>query len=275
MPDVAPKHSGSFFSAGADLANSVPTSIAASATINTKGTWTGFGTTWSRPFVGFWFFRRPVTANAQILMDIGYTIDAGTTWVTLIPNLAMNHQTSLIRSDYFPFAIPRNAQFGARIQSNVASATCRVMVMPVPGDSYYPGGLQKARDWGAGTSNSLLTAVDPGATINTKGAWVAYAGFTVVNKARAIALAVHDNTNAAPSAFNWLIDVAWGDASNKNILLNNIPRSDSATVGLMGPDFYGWFPCSIPKTAVLYVRAQCSGNDATDRVLGVGLYTGH
>jgi len=163
------------------------TSITASGSTNTKGTWTTLGMT---PSYDLYYHRVHFAANGtaatdmngaaasrQGLMDIGYSIDGGTTVFTIVENLIVG-STSVIggqngRVYELPFYVPSGSTIYARLQSNVASATCRIAIMSWGGlanpEQFPRVGMVEAI--GAATGTSVGTSITPGAS----GAMGAYA----------------------------------------------------------------------------------------------------
>lgn len=275
MPDGGfPYAGGMYFSSGSSPTDSLGTNVTANASANTKGNWTAVGTTdWSRPFAGLYVWHKQTTAARLFLVDIGYSLDAGSTWVTLIADLMINGEADSFTPIYLPIRIPKGARLGARVQSSTGSAGIRLTFYPQPMAPGWPNGMIVSRTWGQDTSDSGGVQIDPGATVNTKGAYVAFAGFSVVDRVHAIAIALGGQNNALPTAASWLVDVAYDVGGTKNIVMNNLIFAQSGTQGRGGPSFSGFFPCNIPKAATLAVRAQCSINDATDRLIDAALYT--
>lgn len=262
-------------SSGEVLSNSRATAVTASATINTKGSWVALGAVdWERPHSGFHMSWRSESAT-DYLLDIGYSLDSGSTWRTVLPNLLVSSGT-VFRNMYFPIYIPRGARFGARCQSRTVSAIMRVVLEPVGMTSTLPHGIHQIDSWGIDTADSGGTSIDPGATIHTKGAWVSFAGFTIVSRAKWLALGIGNQVNSAPAVADWLFDVGYdiSGAGAKQMAVQNLHCHATATANQFGPDLIGWFPVNIPGNATLYVRSQCSINDATDRLLDAVVYVG-
>lgn len=278
MPDfMLPLGSGlTVYPSGEQSATSIPALITAGVA-NTKGTWTAINAfDWDRGFSGFWITYRPVSANTVILMDIGYSLDSGTNWEVIAPNIIVNGGASTFRHIYFPRRVPAGARMGCRIQSATASTTLRCMVHMQPLSPGWLQGTTEALNWGPNTANSRGTAVDPGATANTKGAYTTFAGLSIVHKAHYVMLQVHTGGNTAPTAANWLLDVAFDAGSGtKHIVAGDIPYVASTTAGQTTPDVYGPFPTNIPGNATLHVRASCSITDATDRLLDCAVMVFH
>lgn len=261
-------------SSGEVLSTSRPTSVTAAATANTKGTWTAIGAVdWERPHVGFYMTWR-VETSADYLVDIGYSLDSGTTWHIVLNNLLMSGQINAMRTAYFPLYLPRGARIGARAQCSTLSSIVRIVMDPVPMNSALPNGAVVCDTNGANTADSGGTSVDPGATINTKGAWVQFAAFSVIRRVKWLALGLGNQANAAPSAAEWLFDVAYETGgTNRNLLVTNLYARATTSGNQFSPDFHGWFPVNVPGGSSIYIRSQCSINDATDRLLDAAIYT--
>jgi hypothetical protein len=132
--------------------------------------------------------------------------------------------------------------------------------------------LQVVTTYGANTAASGGTALDPGGTINTLGAYAQVTASTTYPM-RGLVMAIGNQLNAAPAAARWLINIAVGVGGSEVVVIANIQArsGSSASQGGASPIFV-WFPCNIPAGTRLAVNAQCTINDATDRLLAVVIY---
>ncbi|KKN04212.1 hypothetical protein LCGC14_1099690 [marine sediment metagenome] len=112
--------------------------------------------------------------------------------------------------------------------------------------------------------------VDPGATLNTKGAYTELIASASANL-QLVTLKFGSSDNDAISENHQLVDIAKGDAGSEVVVVSNLPLAASAawdqalpiSIALPGNPFQG---------ERISMRSQCSINDATDRLFGVGYY---
>lgn len=131
------------------------------------------------------------------------------------------------------------------------------------------GGLPsygRAREYGllGGPSGRV---VDPGATANTKGAWVALIGITD-RPIRYLVLMAGLRANTAAASFRWTVDLGVGAAGAEQVVIPDWVLASNVTSDDLGPTMLG-LPLSIKEGSRLAVRAKCSGTDATDRLIEV------
>lgn len=252
---------------GADAASTTGTLITAHATVNTKGSWTELAASTAGTASWIDVEIAALSSTARILVDIG--LGASGSEVVLLGNLhfdgsAANSDNAVYR---FPVAIPAGSRVAARIQASASGATVRVTAILATGN---PGGLSapgSVQTYGADTSDSGLTSVDPGGTVNTDSAWVQLTASTTAD-ARWLVIAIGHNA-AGSVSLRHLVDVAMGAASSEvaflsDLLLNTpVDRPYPRTFAI---------PVHIPAATRLSVRARCSSATSPSRLLDVGLY---
>jgi len=260
-------------SAGVDTANSRGTGVTASASVNTKGSWTQIiaATAYESNCV-FVNVRAPSAATQSYLVDIGFG-GAGSEFV-VIPNLVIGSMTGTVAKHggiWLPIHVPRGTRISARCQSSVASGIVRVMVHTMAAGFINGVGLSRVIDYGTVLSTSEGTTVDPGATINTKGSWVQLSA-SITNPMRAFFLGFSSLKNGASTSANFLLDVGVGAAASERTVLSNLHFEVSSTDDTVTPSLMGPFFAEIAAGVRLAVRAQSSGADVTDRLFGAMVY---
>lgn len=163
-----------------------------------------------------------------------------------------------------PASVASGSRVSIRVKSNVQSTSVYANVCLASYDM-----------WGTSTQNEFIgengskgVVIDPGATINTKGSWVEITPATS-HDYDYIILFMGNDQNAADSNFRFLVDVATGSAGSETVLLENIFQSSDTLEG--GHGVAHPFFVSIPSGTRISARAQCSGNDATDRLLDISI----
>ena len=125
--------------------------------------------------------------------------------------------------------------------------------------------------YGADTSDSGGMAVDPGGTVDTKGAYSELAASTTY-PIKQLMLVIGGRGNTTQLTQRVLIDVAIGGAGSEQIVFPDIGYGANVGTDLGIPLVVGPYPVDIPAGTRLAVRAQSSINNATDRLFDACLY---
>lgn len=167
-----------------------------------------------------------------------------------------------------PIGLPPGTRVSARAASDVALAniSANLQVIGAGFDQAVP--KCAAVTYGAVAADSGGTSVDPGATINTDGAWqeVTVPGTGTTLPHTGLSFFVGNQNNPAPAGATWLVDIGIGAAGSETQQVSNF-RLVGTTAGNIGPTPSPVYPVSIPLGSRIAVRTQCSTNDATDRLL--------
>lgn len=267
MPDFAQMEGTDTEAAGADTGNSRGTTITASGSTNTKGSYTQLIASTGFDSVGLIVFAVPGSAN-----NAGYLIDiaiggAGSEQV-IIPDYHIEHASNNAqRGDiaYYPLHIPAGTRIAARVACQTASATCFVMILLLAGGFMQPSPVQDVEVYGSASGDSGGTSIDPGGTSNTKGSWVQLTASTGIDLAGLI-LFLGNGNNTVRTAASWLIDIGIGAGGSEQVIVPNLNAGASAGEDLVRPNAFPFIPMRIPAGTRLAVRAACNINDATDRL---------
>lgn len=216
--------------------------------------------------------------SKEHLLDLGWDPAGGTTYVEKISNLACGESATFqaagsspggFREYYFPIYIPAGSAVAVRIQGLAATAgTVRVDAVfygkPTNPDALLFG--QYAETVGAITGSSGVT-FSPGNATN--GSWADLG--TTVKPCWLWQLCVQNNTTTM-AGVNLCCDLAFGDASNKHLIIEGllVPESSSEAVASYAswPDGYG----EVPAGSHLYVRGSASGAPAgTHNAVAIGI----
>lgn len=249
--------------------------ITASATPNTKGSWTEITSSLAEDADGI-ILNVLVNQNGgeDYLMDIA--VGAAGAEKVIIPDLLMCVGSSIAyrgRCDaYIPIPIPAGTRISARCQSSFASGTAQVALHFTRGGFFADSRLRKMVAFGTDASDSGGTSVDPGATANTKGAWTQIISTTDIHPARQVLVALGNNQDSVRANATWLIDVAIGASGAEKVIIPNLLANSGSSGDQVRPSFHGPFPISLPSGIRLSARSQCSINTAGDRLLDVAVY---
>ena len=176
-------------------------------------------------------------------------------------NSAANY--SLCQFD-FPVRVPSGTRISADVQTDTAAADA-VMIIA----QFRAGGFQSSRgcseivSYGANTATTNGATVDPGATINTKGAWAEVEASTA-QALRGFTLSMGSNLNNATDSANWLIDIGVGGSGSEVVIAENIYGNTTGQEKIINDGSF--FEVDIPAGSRIAIRAQSEENNVTDRV---------
>jgi hypothetical protein len=153
------------------------TTVTASATPHTKGSWVSLIDPTAAPSWGIYLRGRNVGVNnvrTSLLLDLGYGPTGGGNEQVLLPNLNFGAASGANtipagKYFYFPIYIPSGVRVSARCQAAVVSDTVDLAVWLETGQPYQQiGGA--VEDYGTDLTNSYGTSVTPGSS--AFGSWV-------------------------------------------------------------------------------------------------------
>jgi hypothetical protein len=165
----------------------------------------------------------------------------------------------------FPLAIASGTRIVIRTACNAGGETCTVSLTVVAaGDT---PGCATFVNYGADTSDSGGTVVDPGASADTKGSYTQLAASSGAVAQVLVALFTVRGNPAAASA-QWAVDVATGAAGAESVFVPDLRLGTASTNELRlnlraAPPLLVY----IAASTRISVRASCDITDATDRLL--------
>jgi hypothetical protein len=259
---------------GVTTATSLGTTITTSATNNTKGSWTEVSAAAPNSVVGFWLcvYFPSVT---RFMFDVAY----GASNIVIADNLWSKTVTGGGGHKFWiPVSVPAGepVQVRAQCYRTTGAGTCDVSIMWKCGTMVSTTPFGHAETYGAVTASTNGTTIDPGASANTKGAYVELAASTARDIRSALLCFGHGGSTVAGVDYltatgniPWLVDVAIGGAGSEAIRIPDIPVlvpywSDHHSSPVIGP-----FDLFIPAGSRLSARAQCSSVDAAFRTVGL------
>jgi hypothetical protein len=226
----------------------------------------------STPYDTSWLHIRGVSWGAvqEANLDIG--IGAAGSEKVLIPDLLFWRSTSIVTTGYMlPIAVPKGSRLSIRWRANTTGARL-TFSMGLVGAGFPPSAsFSRVRAWGNVTNYG--TTVDPGATINTLGAWTEINAFTGIHT-RALCIGTGNAGNSTRLAGEFVrVQVGVGASLAEKVVLE-IWGFSFANTGEDAPlpATTAVYPVSIPYGSRLAIRISCGINDATDRLLRFMIY---
>jgi hypothetical protein len=172
---------------------------------------------------------------------------------------------------WIPFTIPPGVRLAARQQNNAVSGTIAVgVILLASGLAGMPTG-GRCLTMGIDTATSLGAIIDPGATVNVKGAYTELTS-SAAHEVRTLLFAIGANLNTAGSVARWFLDIAIGAAAGETVYLPNLLFSVAAAARSPLPSWIGPIPVSVPAGTRIVARAQCNTPDPTDRKFTLAAY---
>lgn len=252
---------------------STGTSVTSGGSSNTKGSWVDLGSVTSFAYEALTVVIQDV-ASQNGLWDIG--ISDGSNRFVLIPDLYLagirvsNEQGFILT---IPVHVPAGAQLSARWQASSASQAGRCHVIGHASGLGGAPGFSRVVSVFTPQTGSIGTAVDPGGTANTKGAWAQLVASASADIAGMFGFIGYNADTARAAAARALIDIGVGASSSEFVLYPNALVGWGATRD--GPSNCPRIPpfaCRVPSGTRIAARAACSTATAGDRTFDLALY---
>jgi len=266
------------FAAATDLgtvaATTQVTGLTNGATSYTKGSYvqiiasTAADSTWIMIYTA-----TQTSGGSAFAVDIA--VGASGSEVAVISNLVCSALEPQGVRYMFPLTIPAGTRIAARMSDNVGFDSLPIAVT-VFSDTSASAGTGAAIDtYGFLSTTNYGTAIDPGATANTKGSYVQITASTTADLAGfSLYIDSQGTSTGAVGPITWLIDVAVGASGSEVVILPNL-----FIVGVTGSGFsvtyapvIPYLPLQIGAASRIAVRAACSTGTSPDRVLGITVY---
>lgn len=215
-------------------------------------------------------------ASRNYLMDVGYDPAGGTSYTVLLPDLLVGGSIAMNTAGttggiwyYFPIFVPSGSKVGARAQGADTTAFrvgIQLMQQPVNPAQIRKGSFVEAY----GISGNTGTSVTLGTT--SEGAWtqIGTTGSLPIwwwQMGYQIATADTSWANAQIS-----VDVAVGDATNKNIIIADTIINSNSTESIGNPPISAGVEFYVKPGTAVYARGQHSGtvDNCAIAVYGMG-----
>lgn len=246
--------------------------ITAAGAANTKGAWTTLlAATAAQADAIALSFVITSTGARDYLVDLG--IGAAGSEVVIVPNVLVSNSTASFIgvSALLPIRLAAGVRLAARCQSSAGAATLQVSGQLFAGGWPLANAATVCTAYGVSTGSTRGTSVDPGAVINTKGA---YSQLTAATTAActAVVVAIGSQQNGVRTNANHLVDIATGGAGAETVVIPNLVLVQDSVDDVVKPQLFGPFPLAIATATRIAARQQCSINDATDRLIDVAVY---
>jgi hypothetical protein len=258
---------GATYTAGS---SAVGTTVTANASGNVKGSWTSLGTpTFAYDHIAVSIAQ---TAASAKLFDIGINDGSGN-WFVIAENIhfpGTKYADTIFAYD-FPLHVEAGQQVGMRVQASTGSHVLNATLTGFSRGVYGAPGYSRLLKLDGGTANSRGTALDAGATANTKSAWTQLTASTSVSVDALYAIIGFNGDVTRTANATALMDIGVGSAGNEfSIIENYFMRWTTTTDGPML--VCGTLPVEIEGGVRVAARLACSDATAGDRTIDLNLY---
>lgn len=253
---------------GVNTTNSAGTTVTASATANSFGSWASLGQT---TFAWNWLnLLMAQTAVSDKVIEIGVSND-NSTWYTIAQGirLAGRKSADIIQSIALPLRVGSGMYVAVRCKASTGS---HVLNVSMTGSSVgMKGGTGYSRAIALYTdATSRGVQIDPGGVANTKSSWVQLIASTPASVDSVYVMVGQNADTTRTATATALLDIGVGAASSEFAMIPDLFMRWTTT--LDGPQFnIGPIPCAIPAGSRVTARAQCTDITAGDRTLDVGI----
>ena len=158
-----------------------------------------------------------------------------------------------------------------RMQATAGNLTINCYLQLMSAGAQHPSSLSLVTAYGANVADTGGVSVDPGASISTKGAYSEIVSSTTF-PISALVIGIGNQNNLARAVAQWYIDIAVGAGGSEMIIIPDIMIRCVGSGYKIWPQFSPTYPISILVGSRIAVRAECTMNDATDRIFDVVLY---
>lgn len=173
-----------------------------------------------------------------------------------------------------PIQIPAGTRIAARGQSTGATDTLNASVILFDGSFTQMEGTAGVDALGFNSATGGGVLVDPGATLNTKGAYSQIIASTSRDY-MGIFFILDVGNETTDNFVAWLVDIAIGGAGSENVIVPNF-QALQAGGAFTGAGFFGWvshfIPIAIKSGTRIAARAQANDTAAADREFGLTVY---
>jgi hypothetical protein len=198
------------------------------------------------------------SSESVIVSNLGHQVQASQ-WF-----MGINH--------FIPISIKSGTRVSARVQStyNAVGQWLKVGVHFLRKE--FSRNYQISDTYGAVTASTIGTAIDPGATANTKGSWVELtSGLT--RGINAFWLDIDNLHDWARTSCYWAFDIGIGSSGNEVAIVKDFLVSLWNSNDMPMPLNTPIFQIAISSGTRISARAKCTITTASDREFGLVLHT--
>lgn len=240
-------------SAGANLASSAGTTVTASSSANTKGSYTEIISTTASDAFGFMLMV--TSPSSRMAIDIAFGASGSET--VIVGDIFVVESSTAPFAYFFPIQIPAGTRIAARCQSTTGSATVGVALILMDGSFDSRQALAQATTYGFTSSTTQGVTVTTGA-LDTKGSWAEIASSITADIRYLVVCCRFNIVNT-----NFLLDIGIGASGSEVVLVPNINGINNSSLRE--------YEVSIPSGTRLAARAQAASSAVVANLVLIGL----
>lgn len=172
---------------------------------------------------------------------------------------------------HLPVDIPAGTRISARCQASTGSSTIGICVILTAGGWGQLDGLPIITTYGADTSTSKGTSIDPGATPNTDSSWVQFSASCQDTRLLIVSLSPGTIQDYGGSGWTNSLDIGIGAGGSEQEIVSNLVCSFNTVTDIYQPQVFQ-IPCRIPAGTRIAAKCQSSTGTSPNRVLNLILY---
>jgi len=248
--------------------------VAASATVNTKGSWVTIGTCPSG------YDAVPTVVIHGTPNDTGtYLVDFGINGISgwLLSNLFYSIPNALGFEQHYMVTLPVRILAGQNLQARCAAdGAYDALWMSV---IFHPIGafnssqvLSISETWGSDASSTRGTELDPGTTQNQKATTYTTVVASTTADTKGFLIAVGRRQVGSYGTSQFRLDIAIGASSNEVVIVEDFGLTSYSNGGQPEPRISPFFPIAIPAGTRVSARTQCSVNTDPSRFIDIVMY---
>jgi hypothetical protein len=256
---------------GAVASASTGTTVTASGTVNTKGTWTLLGTS------TFNYHQLCVAvtyagSQTNYLTDIGVGDGTVSGTFVLIPDIHVHAKFARVLSQamIWPLFVPRGATFYARTSAATASATMQVSITGASTGLGGSPGLAYAVKLYSSSLSAPATTTTPTAA-NAKSAWFQMSS-GVPQRIGCLMVTFGTSNDVTRASSPFLFDIGAGATGSEQALWRDIASNNESASDVTQPGQFGPFAVDVPANVPFSFRCQGTAANDTDFAFQVAMH---
>lgn len=217
------------------------------------------------------FAQTATSGGSAFAVDVG--VGASGSEVVVVSNLCFSQLSSWAASYLFPLAIQAGTRIAVRASSNLTFDVLQAQLITFD-DTFSSVGVGSGVDtYGFSNATNYGTAIDPGGTANTKGAYSQISA-SLTNDLSGFMLCFDNQANGGSALVTTLVDIAVGGSGSEVVIIPNyclvytLGGSQNSMPGAVSH----YLPIPIAAGTRVAARAQCSTATSPDRIIGMSFY---
>jgi hypothetical protein len=211
------------------------------------------------------------------LMDIGVDPAGGTSYTAVISNIVMGFSSATYAtpapSFIFPILVRAGSSIAVRVQGSNATAGTVIVTMTAWGDPSHPELVPVGQ---FSETIGTITNSSGGSFTPGNGVFGSWASLGTTTRDLWWWQMGTQASNAAYASTQTVVELAYGDGSNKHLITKQANIQSGSEIMLAGPDLSLFMPSAyrpVPAGSTIYVRAICSGAPSANwnaTAIGIG-----